>query len=676
MIAVETLPEVENIEHTWIPMKDGVRLSARIWKPEDADENPVPAILEYIPYRKRDMKRSRDTQMHHYFAAHGYVAIRVDLRGSGASEGVLTDEYLPQELDDGVEILNWLEKQPWCDGNVGMIGISWGGFNGLQIAAKQPKQLKSVISLCSTDDRYADDVHYMGGCLLNDNLSWASTMFAFNSLPPDPQIVGEDNWRDMWIQRLEGSGLWVDQWMRHQERDDYWKHGSICEDYDAIKCPVMAVSGWADGYSNAVFRMVKNLKVPCKGLVGPWSHIYPQMATTGPQIGFLQEALRWFDHWMKDKDTGVDEDPDIQVWMQDSVAPKADYRKRPGRWVAEPEWPSPNIYNETYKFDHNTILKPGEEPKNGDRISIQSPLSVGLFAGKWCSYSVGPDLPHDQREEDGGSLVFDSEPLDETFEILGAPVVNLEVSSNKPVAMVAVRLSDVAPDGKSTRVTYGLLNLCHRFSHEFPKKLEPGKKEQIRIELNDIAQTFPKGHRIRVSVSTSYWPLAWTPPEPVQLTVTPAKSSLELPVRPRRKGETEEVEEFEPPVGAPEPEKTIIEPTDHNWIITRDLAKDESTLHVYNDEGTHRIDEINLEITKRTDEWYRFIDDDFESVNGEVKNTRRLKRGDEWDIRTETRTLLTCTKDEFQIHATLDAYEHERRVFTKTWDRRIPRLYI
>ena len=676
MKELETLPELKEYEHVWIPMKDGVRLSARIWMPTDAEKNPVPAILEYIPYRKRDMKRSRDTQMHRYFAGHGYAAIRVDLRGSGSSEGVLTDEYLPQELEDGEEVLKWLEQQLWCDGNVGMIGISWGGFNGLQIAARQPKQLKAVISLCSTDDRYADDVHYMGGCLLNDNLSWASTMFAFNSLPPDPENVGYDNWRDMWMQRLEGSGLWVDQWMRHQERDDYWKHGSICEDYDTIKCPVLAVSGWADGYSNAVFRMVKNLNVPCKGLVGPWSHIYPHMASTGPQIGFLQEALRWYDHWMKQEDTGVDEDPDIRVWMQDSVAPKADYRKRPGRWVAEPEWPSPNIYEETRQFDHNAILQVGEKPENGDSLAIQSPLSVGLFAGKWCSYSAGPDLPYDQREEDGGSLVFDSEPLEEPVEILGAPVVNLELESNKPVAMVAIRLSDVAPDGKATRITYGLLNLCHRNSHEFPEKLVPGKKENIKVELNDIAQKFPAGHRIRVSISTSYWPLAWPSPEPVCLTVTPAKSSLTLPIRPPRADESEEMEDFEPSVAAPEPEKTILAPSDHNWIITRDLARDESTLHVYNDEGRYRINEINLEITKTTHEWYRFRNDDFESVNGEVSSVRRLKRDDKWDVRTETRTLLTCTREEFQIHATLDAYENDRRVFTKTWDRKIPRMYI
>jgi len=261
-------------EHLWITLPDGVRLAARLWRPEDALDGPVPAILEYIPYRKRDSTRDRDDRMHHYLAGHGYACLRVDLRGSGDSEGVLQDEYLQQELDDGVEVIRWLAGQPWCNGQVGMIGISWGGFNALQIAALRPPALKAVVSVCSTDDRYADDVHHMGGCLLGDNLSWASTMFAYNSLPPDPELVGE-NWREAWFRRLEGSGLWLEQWLRHQRRDGYWKHGSICEDWSAVQCPVMAVSGWADGYSNAVFRMLAHLQVPRMALVGPWGHKYP-----------------------------------------------------------------------------------------------------------------------------------------------------------------------------------------------------------------------------------------------------------------------------------------------------------------------------------------------------------------------------------------------------------------
>ena len=218
--------EVREIEHLWITMEDGVRLAARVWMPAGAENNPVPAILEYIPYRKSDHTRPRDDLNHPYFAGHGYASIRVDIRGSGDSEGVLTDEYTTAELADGVTIINWLAEQSWCDGNVGMIGISWGGFNGLQIAALQPEALKAVITVCSTDDRYADDVHYMGGAMLLDNLSWASIMFAGNACPPDPAVVG-DQWREMWLDRLKGSGLWLDQWTRHQQRDDFWKHGSV-----------------------------------------------------------------------------------------------------------------------------------------------------------------------------------------------------------------------------------------------------------------------------------------------------------------------------------------------------------------------------------------------------------------------------------------------------------------
>ncbi|MBP3191724.1 CocE/NonD family hydrolase [Natronogracilivirga saccharolytica] len=675
-VKTSALPHpIQTIEHVWIPMRDGCRLSARIWMPKDAETNPVPAILEYIPYRKRDLKRSRDTQVHSYFAAHGYAAIRVDIRGSGDSEGVLKDEYLQSELDDGVDILNWLEEQPWCNGKAGMIGISWGGFNGLQIAAMQPPQLKAVISLCSTDDRYADDVHYMGGCLLNDNLSWASTMFAFNSLPPDPGVVGE-KWRDMWMERLNGSGLWVDTWMRHQQRDDYWKHGSVCEDYSTIKAPVLAVSGWADGYSNAVFRLVQNLDVTCKGLVGPWSHIYPHEAAPGPQIGFLQECLRWWDRYLKDEDTGVEEEPDLRVWMQETVKPRAVYKQRPGYWVAEHSWPSGNIEAVSRPLDTGRILEPGEErmESNGP-LTIQSPLSVGLFAGKWCSYSKGPDLPYDQREEDGGSLVFDSEPLEEDLVILGAPKLHLELSSSKPVAMIAVRLSDIAEDDKATRVTYGLLNLCHRNSHEFPEYLEPGKKEKVTVELNDIAQHFPKGHRVRIAISTSYWPLAWPSPEPVRLTIHPENSSLELPVRKDASPADDQMTDFEEAEAVRGFVTTVLHPSDHNWVITRDLAREESTLHVTDNEGTIRLEDIGTEITKETNEWYRYLLDKFESPNGEVKAVRRLKRGD-WNVETVTRTVLTCTSKVFRIHATLDAYENGRRIFSKIWDREIPRTYL
>ena len=656
-------------EQVWIPMPDGVRLAAKIWLPELADSFPAPAILEYIPYRKRDFEAVSDSITHGYFAGHGYACLRVDLRGSGESEGVLRDEYLQQEQNDCLEVLRWIAAQPWCDGSVGMMGISWGGFNSLQLAALQPPELKAIITLCSTDDRYADDVHYMGGCLLGDNLSWASTMFAYNACPPDPVLVG-DRWRDMWLERLKDSGLWLETWLEHQHRDDYWKHGSICEDYAAVACPVFAVSGWADGYSNAVFRLLAGLSVPRKGLVGPWSHKYPHFGVPGPAIGFLQEALRWWDTWLKRQDTGVMDEPMVRVWMQESVPPTTRYRKRPGRWVAEESWPSESIEVHRYHLHPGHLLSE-TRPEHPAALSIQSPLSVGLFAGKWCSYAAPPDLPHDQREEDGGALVFESQALDKALEILGAPVLTLELASSQPIALIAVRLSDVTRNDEATRVSYGLLNLCHRDSHEKPCPLEPGKTYTVKVQLNDVAQRFPAGNRLRISISTSYWPLAWPPPEPVRLTLYVGISQLELPVRPPLESD-KSLRALPEPEGAPATATKKLKPGQQTWRVIRDLAEDLSTLEVIKDEGTVLFEDIDWTVTSRSSEWYTFQGSDFSSVRGETLWFRSFERGD-WLVETRTRIVLTSSPTHFRLHAELDAFECRERVFSRNWIREIPR---
>ena len=668
-IRTEFPRKIREIEHTTIPMPDGTRLAARIWLPEDAEEDPVPAVLEYIPYRKRDLTARGDAIHHPYMAGFGYASVRVDIRGSGESEGILTDEYLQQELDDGVRIIQWLAEQKWCSGKVGMIGYSWGGFNGLQIAALQPEPLGAVVTVCSTDDRYADDVHYMGGCLLGDNLSWASTMFDKNTHPPDPDLVG-DEWRRMWMERLDKSGLWVENWMRHPHRDEFWKHGSVCEDYTAITCPVMAVSGWADGYSNSVFRLLENLSVPCKGLNGPWSHKYPHVGVPGPAIGFLQEVRAWWDRWLKGIENGIEKEPVFRVWMQDSVPPTTSYRERPGRWVAEPSWPSPHIENRCFILDENRLVREGETVTEKPLV-IRSPLSVGLFAGKWCSYQAPPDLPHDQRQEDGGALVFETPPLEEDVEIFGMPEVELALSSDEPVAMVAARLSDVLPDGKATRVTYGLLNLTHRESHETPRPLETGKRYRVKVQLNGVAQRFPKGHRIRLSISTGYWPLAWPSPRPVTLTVYTGESSFSLPVRPERESD-KELRAFEEPECAKPLPITPIRPRDESWRVIRDLGQDISTLEVVQDAGTILFDDTGMEISGRAVETYTYLADEYGSLSGETLWKRKFQRGD-WEVRTETWTLITSDEENFRIRAELDAWEGKSRVFSRSWDTVIPR---
>jgi uncharacterized protein len=658
---------VREIVNTDIPLSDGTRLAARIWIPEDAEADPVPAILEYLPYRKRDGTSERDALTHPYFAGHGYACVRVDMRGSGESEGLLLDEYLKQEQDDAIEVIDWIAAQPWCTGKLGIIGISWGGFNGLQIAARRPKPLKAIVTIASTDDRYADDIHHMGGCLLNDNLSWASTMFAYMSRPPDPALVGE-RWRELWMYRLENTPLLIANWLQHQRRDAFWKHGSVCENYADIECAVYAVGGWADGYSNAVPRLLAGLKAPCKGLIGPWAHKYPHFAKPGPAIGFLQECLRWWDHWLKGKDTGIMAEPRYRVWMEDPVKPAAYLPHRPGRWVAEPSWPSKSIRPARLALNPGRL---GQTAEAEAQLTISSAQDTGLYAGAWCPYGLGPDLPADQREEDGNALCFDGPAVTETLEILGAPVAELEVAADKPVAMVAVRLCDIHPDGTSERVSYGLLNLTHRESHEHPAPLDPGRRYRVRVQLNDIAHSFKPGHRIRLAVSTSYWPIAFPMPEPVLLTLFTGASMLELPVRPPRRADGE-LEEFPPAQGAIPLAQTVLRQGGTRRIVERNLATDESIFTRHEDTGTYRIDAIDLTIDQIQTGTYRIKSDDPLSADITIRWTQKLGRGD-WQVRTETETRFRATKEEFLIDATLDAFEGDKRVYTHNWDRRIKR---
>lgn len=321
-----------------IPLSDGTLLYARVWRP--LTHEPVPAILEYLPYRLTDWTAPRDWQRHPWYAGHGYASVRVDVRGHGNSEGLPGDAYSATELADGVEVVDWLAAQPWCDGRVGMFGISWGGFDSLRIAALAPEPLKAVVTVCSTDDRYDNDVHYLGGSVLAvDMHAWAATMLAFVSRPPDPLHVG-DAWRRMWLARLDAVEPLVHTWLGHQTRDAYWRHGSVREDPEAIGAAVLAVGGWHDPYRDTVLRLVEHLPADrVRGIVGPWCHQYPDRGLPpGPAIGFLQETLRWWDQHLKGVDTGVMREPLLRAYIGDShprprsttPCPAAGSASRPG----------------------------------------------------------------------------------------------------------------------------------------------------------------------------------------------------------------------------------------------------------------------------------------------------------------------------------------------------------
>ena len=661
--------KVREIENAWITLKDGCHLAARLWLPEDADQNPVPAVLEYIPYRKRDGTVVRDHLTHPYLAGHGYACVRVDMRGNGESDGLMWDEYLKQEQDDALEVIDWLAHQPWCSGKVGMMGISWGGFNALQVAARRPPALKAIITIDSTVDRFADDIHYKGGCLLLENLGWSSTMQSFSSRPPDPAVVGA-RWRDMWIVRLKNEPLLLEPWLQHQHRDNYWKHGSVGDDYGAIEAATFAVGGWADAYKNAVPQLVAGIKkAPVKGLVGPWVHKYPHFAVPGPAIGFLQEALRWWDQFLKGKDTGVLKDPAYVAYMQDSVPPRPYYKERPGRWIAEDKWPSKTIKPQVLKLNRGSLDKRAEPSA---KLTLCSPQTTGVAAGEYCAIWLGPEAPVDQRLDDGGSLTFDTAPLAADIEIFGAPELTLALAVDRPQANLAVRLCDVHAGGEATRVTYGLLNLCHRDSSEKPSPLQPGKTYNVAVAMDHVAYRFPKGHRIRVAISTAYWPLIWPSPEPVTLTLLTGKSELSLPVRPKKR---EQLRPFPEPVGAPPASLREVRAVSNSRTIELDIATGEQVTRIVDDFGEAENLSHGLIAGSIARETYRIKPDDPLSAVAETHWTQTLRRAD-WSVRTEARCRLTADKDTFHVTGAVEAYENGRLIHEKKWDSKVKRQLV
>lgn len=661
--------EITKMEHVWIPMSDGKRLAATIWLPKDADTQPVPAILEYLPYRKDDFTAIRDSIRHPYFAGHGYASIRVDIRGTGNSDGYLPDEYLQQEQDDALEIFDWIEKQPWATGKVGMIGKSWGGFNGLQIAARQHRALQAIITLCSTDDRYRDDVHYRGGNILaSDMLWWASTMFAYSARPQDPKVVG-DSWKENWLERLNTTP-YVHEWVGHQTRDDYWKHGSICEDYEAINIPVFAVSGWQDGYTDAVFRLIENLPYS-KGLIGPWYHEYPEVAGPEPAIGFLQECLRWWDQWLKGTETGVKDDPKLISWIQDSLPPQVNYDERPGKWVADTNWPTAKIQAK-HLWLHDSKLT--DAYTKTESVVVPSMQEHGYYNGVFCPFGESGDLPSDQRLENGKAVVFTTAPFTENVELLGNPTFDLEFKSSEENALVAVRLCDKAPTGESALISWGMLNLNHLISHEHPESLIPNKKYQTQVQLNSVGQSIPKGHQLELAIAPTYWPQAWPSPNPVTLEVlTNEDTKLTLPVR-TPQPETDATISFATPETSQVIDREILRKENRTREIKHNTLTDTWKLEDYSDEGERLLPHNGLKHGSKNKNIYSIQSGNPLSAKAECYWEMTIGR-EGWDIKLSTDSEMTSDKQNFYLKNTLTAFHNEEQCFQKTWEKTIPRNY-
>jgi putative CocE/NonD family hydrolase len=665
--------DVRVIKNVRIPMRDGCRLAADVYLPTGEDA-PLPAVVDYIPYRKDEVNLGL---FRHYLALvrARYAVVRIDIRGTGASEGRALDEYLPSEQLDGYDAVEWIAAQPWCDGHVNLMGISYGGFTALQVAVHQPPHLTSIIPIDATDDRYTDDCHYRGGLLrMYYDIGWYGTrMIAWNAMPPDPSTFG-DRWAEVWREHLEQDEPYLLEWLRHQADGPYWRQGSVAGSLDRIVCPTFIIGGWRDGYPNPPLRLFEGIRGPTRVLVGPWDHAMPDGAIPGPRIDYLREVVRWLDHWCRGIDTGLMDEPPISVYVQQAGSLSPDRLETPGEWRSEAAWPPPGLREQTLLLGSGGRLV-REEPLHGEQVSgsdaFEYDPTVGTTGGLW-SGGVPFGLPGDQRADEARSLVYTTEPLDQPLTILGRARAVLHVSSSASVVGFVVSLADVDPDGASHLVAKGALNATRRASLVAPAPLIPDEVVELPIDVDATAWRFLPGHRIRLSIASADWPNLWPTPERATSRVwrggAPA-SRLVLPVVPDQGSGPVPV--FQPsavdvkPAGAANPRPV--------WTITNDLLTGRAIARI---ETASRFSPLEGTGIERDFGTVCEVDptDPAHAVARGWHRCRTTRDG-HW---TEARADVTIESNPSDFRVTIDLAVHVDGELhaTRSWDETIPRAML
>jgi uncharacterized protein len=532
-----------------IPVRDGTELAATLYLParpvaltaqpaavpprddgaRQPPATPVPALLEYLPYRKDDAMLARDHELYAYLTARGYAGARVDIRGTGNSGGDLPEgEYTEQEQRDAEDVIAWLAAQPWCTGAVGMWGISWGGFNAIQVALRRPPALRAIIAVDASDDLFHDDVHYIDGLLHLDE--YALMIDHLNALPPAPDFPLDE----ATLARRFDSEPWLATWLARQQDGPYWRRASLRPGYDRLTIPAFLIGGWYDGYRDSGPRMLATVPAPVKIMIGPWNHTFPHNAVPGPAIEWRADAVRWWDHWLKGADNGIMSEPPVTVYVRDWHPPDPDLAEIPGRWRTETAFPPERTVYRSWYCGPERNLTP--EPPRPGSVALRYVPSAGVEAGHWWG-----ELTVDQRGADAFSLVFDTPPLEDEMEILGFPVVVLNGGADAEPLHWFGRLCDVAPDGTVTLVTGG--GRAGRPDPERdggplpgsavgPAQPAPGTPEALPLELHATSWVFPRGHRVRLALSNAMWPMIWPTPHLATATVRlgPDGTRLVLPV--------------------------------------------------------------------------------------------------------------------------------------------------
>ena len=656
---------VELVKNVRIPMRDGVRLAADVYWPAGRDE-ALPLVVDYIPYRKDEINLAAFRQYLELPRA-GYPVVRIDIRGTGASEGHAVDEYVPQEQEDGFDAVEWLAAQPWCDGHVNLMGISYGGFTALQVATLQPPHLTSIIPVDATDDRYTDDCHYRGGLLrMYYDLGWYGTrMVAWNAMPPDPATFGDD-WEPVWRRHVDEDEPYLLAWLRHQVDGPYWRQGSVAGSLDRIACPAFVIGGWRDGYPNPPLRLFAGLPGPKKLLVGPWDHAYPDTAIPGPRIDHLREVVRWLDHWCRGIDTGLMDEPPIAVYVMRSGTFEPDRLDEPGEWRAEASWPPAGATERVLAATEGGRLveaAPADDAHGGEEWLAVDP-TVGVTGGLW-SGGVPFGLPGDQRPDEARSLVSTSDALDRPLTILGRARATLTVRSSVPVLGVSVSLIDVDPDGRSHLVAKGMLNVARRRSLTDPQPVVPNEPVELVVDVDATAWRFPAGHRIRLAIAGADWPNVWPAPEPATLAVRHG-STLTLPVVPASSDRAAPAFASSPVAVTP-PSARMPRPV---WDVTRDVLTGRATATI-----EHRVAFTSVDGTAIERDFGVVCEvDPADPAHAVARGHHRCRstRDGRW-TEAQADTVIASDASSFHVTIDLEVRRDGEPVATRQWSESIPR---
>jgi predicted acyl esterase len=524
------------------------------------------------------------------------------------------------------------------------------------MAMRHPPALKAILAVDATSELFHDDVHYVDGIAHIDefelNMDMAEGWVGAPDYSLEEKVLGP---------RFD-SPPWSLLYLKHQHDGPFWR--DRVRPLSEIAIPSFLIGGMLDGYRDNVPDMLMQAKGPIKAIVGPWNHTFPNEAVPGPQIEWRDQAVRWFDHWLKGRDTGVQEDPRLLVYMQHWHPPDPSLQSVPGEWRREDVWPPRDAKESTFFLQPNHTL--ADSPATNGPHQLKYIPSVGVEAGFWWG-----ELLSDQRPVDAFSLVYDSAPLPEEVAILGRPRTLLQASATAPLADWFARLSDVAPDGTVTQITGAGLNGAQRDSMSEPRDLEPGKVYSLAIEMHLTSWVFPKGHRIRVAVSNALWPMML--PTPYAMTTSlelggNKGSRLVLPVVPVHGASAPA---FSPPQKSEERADIKNEgfPWPGEWTVERDEARQKTTVHWNGKDGyeypwgtqndfenlTYDADDAHPETC---------------SVRGEAESIFKLK---DRTLIWRGHLLVTTDQTNFYYKYTRELLKDGQMVKSKSWQEMIPR---